>query len=224
MESIVNSHMKFYKEATEGNLNLSLKKQRIKILSGFADNIELVITFYKDLYGENNEYNRIVLCGINPGRKGAGKTGIPFLDFRSLSNIIPSINNDDYERSAQFLWSIINHFGVREFFDNVYLTNISWLGFIKKGKNLNYYKLEEHIKYEFIKGFVDEMDTVNPKVIIPLSKDVLRDLKELKRVFSKNWYIGKRLPHPNYCSFPSRTEKYRNEYIQVIDNYIKEII
>jgi hypothetical protein len=44
----------------------------------------------------------VVLCGINPGRLGAGKTGVPFLDFCSLSKLLPNVNREESERSAFF--------------------------------------------------------------------------------------------------------------------------
>lgn len=38
---------------------------------------------------------RVVLCGINPGRNGAGKTGIPFIDFSGASHLLSGIGQND---------------------------------------------------------------------------------------------------------------------------------
>ena len=75
-----------------------------------------------------------VICGINPGRNGAGKTGVPFLDFNSLSQLLPNLKKEDSERSSQFFFEIVEHFGAKKFYETFYVTNISWLGFIKDNK------------------------------------------------------------------------------------------
>jgi hypothetical protein len=161
-----------------------------------------------------------VLCGINPGRKGAGKTGVPFLDNNSLKTLIPSVAGEDREISASFIYSIIQEIGVKAFFNKVYLTNFSWYGFVdKKGNNVNYYKLEPAIQDTCKEHFVEEMRQVNPLCIIPLSKEVEKSLRSMAEL---NIPIMERLPHPYWASFPANKEKWKDIYIQRIKNSIQK--
>lgn len=221
MKNIIKMQIDFYSSITDGKrkwIGEELKKQKISILTGFVKNADLVKDFYETYYSKCK--SRIVLCGINPGRFGAGKTGAPFLDYKSLSKLMAGVDNDDSELSAQFIFQLINHFGYKQFFDNVYLTNISWFGFIKDDKNFNYYDLSEELQEEFTNGFIEEMKIVQPSVIVPLSKDVEKSLKEMKRDKKLKCRLAKRISHPYYYSnFPTRYENGLNKYIETIQNY-----
>lgn len=216
MNRILDEKLDFYHQITTGNrrhISKELIKEGIEVLSGFIDNIDIVRDFYKNYYMPV-KHQRIVLCGINPGKFGAGKTGVPFLDFKSLSQLLSTVNSDENERSAQFIWQIISKFGSQAFFNQVYLTNISWFGFSRNGKNLNYNELSPLLQKEFTKGFADEMIIVNPRIIIPLSIEVNKTL----RTMNLRYKLGKRLKHPNYYKFPSRVENGIESYMQAISN------
>ncbi|MDV2885513.1 DUF4918 family protein [Alkalihalophilus pseudofirmus] len=178
MDKIIHLHQNFYTEL-KNNLELNdiLKKKKITVLDGFNKNIKLVHRYYQKVY--STEAKRIVLCGINPGRKGAGKTGIPFLDFSAVSHLLSDIGEYDREQSAQFMLSIINEIGSESFYRNVYLTNIAWFGFTKEGSNLNYYDLPSPLPTIFTDSFIEEMNIVQPKVIVPLSKEVNQTLLKM---------------------------------------------
>lgn len=218
-DTIIDNHLLLYKEITTGNkknIGESLNKNGISILKGFVENVSVVREFYKKVYNATNKH-RIVLCGINPGRKGAGMTGVPFFDNIALSQILPSIKNNDSERSGQFIWSVISQLGISDFFENVYITNICWFGFTRYGRNYNYYNLEEELKKEFFEGFIEEMEIVQPSVIFSLSKKVSGDLKRLKDMYNKDWQIDNSLKHPVWCSFPTRADEWRKRYIDAIN-------
>lgn len=222
MKNLIDSKIDFYKEITMGtktHITDELNKNGISILDGFIKNEKLVKEFYDEFYQGN--YSRIVLCGINPGRLGAGKTGVPFLDYKSLSKMLNNVNINDRERSAQFIFSLISKVGMEHFFKNVYLTNVSWFGFIKDQKNYNYHQLNPQLQNEFIQGFVDEMDVVKPIAIVPLSEEVENTLTILNKRNPLKWKITRRLPHPYYCSFKSRSEDALNEYMNVINEWTK---
>jgi hypothetical protein len=121
-----------------------------------GDALKNQILFDEKYYHEG--FPKIVLCGINPGRKGAGVTGVPFVDMATLAERLPdnkiSFNGDDdpTEPSAKFFNKIIDdHFGVDKFYKHFYVTNFSWVGFTIKIKsdgdkktrkrNLNYFDL-----------------------------------------------------------------------------------
>lgn len=168
----------------------------------------------------SNQATRVVLCGINPGKNGAGKTGIPFLDFNSVSQLLSGIGQDDRERSAQFILSVIKEIGSETFFRNVYMTNISWFGFTKEGNNSRYYKLPSPLSTTFTDSFIAEMDIVQPKVIVPLSEEVEKTLKQMIRDGRLQYPIVERLPHPYYCSIGKNAIRYKQVYVNKIANLI----
>lgn len=96
--------------------------------------------FYEKFY--NDKEPRGYIFGINPGRFGAGMTGVPFTDPIRLAEKcgIPNEWNRKAELSSIFVYQMIDAYGgVEEFYSRFYITAISPLGFVKDGKNLNYY-------------------------------------------------------------------------------------
>lgn len=195
MEKIVELHWHFYHRLMKNKEAIStLQKENIEILDGFIKNIDLVRKFYQTYYRHHSD--RIVLCGMNPGRLGAGQTGIPFMDFHAISQLFPDVQQHVRERSAQLIWSVIKEFGINNFYDHVYLTNISWLRFTKDEKNLNYYELPSTIQNIFTNTFIEEMKIVQPKVIIPLGVEVERSLRKMAKSNRLTYPVENRLPHP----------------------------
>ena len=101
---------------------------------------EVIIKFYTKYFDDNNE--RTLLLGINPGRYGAGLTGIPFTDPVRLASEcgIPNTFNPKPELSSVFIYEMIKAFGGPEkFYEQFYINSVCPLGFTLDGKNLNYY-------------------------------------------------------------------------------------
>ncbi len=188
-----------------------LSKEKITIMDGFKKNIDLVHRYYQTFYKIHGKW--VVLCGINPGRNGAGKTGIPFIDYKGASHLLSDVNQDDREQSAQFILSIIDKIGINTFYKNVYMTNISWFGFIKDGNNLNYYDLPSPLSTTFTESFITEMD------IVPLSKEVEKTLKKMIKEGRLSYPIASRLQHPYYCSIGKRAIKYKEIYIKKVTSF-----
>jgi len=127
----------------------------IEILYPFSDKAVLDICklFYEKYYADNNK--RSLIIGINPGRFGAGVTGIPFTDpIRLKENC--GINHSwplKQELSSVFIYEMIRAYGsVEQFYSNFYITAVSPLGFIQHNRNLNYYDNRE--LQTIIKSFV----------------------------------------------------------------------
>jgi hypothetical protein len=96
--------------------------------------------FYGKFYGDNRP--RLFVFGINPGRFGAGLTGIPFTDGFALAHDcgIASSLPDRRELSATFIYQVIQAWGgANRFFGEVYITGVSPLGLLRDGANFNYY-------------------------------------------------------------------------------------
>ena len=223
MRTIAEEYFDFYAIFTE-KYSGSLQSRNVKILSYFIDNKDNIIKFHKKYVEPNSP--KIVICGINPGRNGAGLTGIPFIDFESLSKMIPDIKENDWEPSAKFFFSIIQEFGIEAFYRNFHVTNISWFGFsrINKPKNVNYFDndISTEIATCLINKFVEEIELINPDYIIPLSKHVLYELESLKKKCRIRAEIGTRLNHPSWVTTYRSNDltSGRQKYVDTLTKYL----
>src|SRR6266571_3209111 len=100
--------------------------------------MNVVETFFYKFYDDNEP--RHLIFGINPGRFGAGTTGINFTAPKQLKEklgIEHSFRNQT-ELSAEFIYEVIDRYGGPEkFYADFFLTALSPLGFVQKGKNMN---------------------------------------------------------------------------------------
>lgn len=205
----------FYKQ-------LAIKKRLpkgVEILNPYQSepSFTLCTHFYKKYYGDTNK--RYAILGINPGRFGAGLTGIPFTDPIKLEKIC-GIENDlqkKAELSADFIYSMIDSFGGPiDFYSKYFFTSVSPLGFTKDGKNLNYYDTPE------LKKALEKFILTSLHQIIDLG--VYQDkafclgegdnYKFLVNLNNKEKLFGEIIPlaHPRFIMQYRR--KYINEYIK----------
>ena len=189
-----------------------LAKKNITILMDFLSNWENVQRFNRYYYGKM--IPKVVLCGINPGRFGAGKTGVPFMDFAILSKLIDGIESKESERSAQFFAKIVQKVGPERFYRLFYVTNISWVGFMKDGRNLNFYDLPKDAQKFVYEQFLFEMEYVRPERIIALGRNVQKTIKEILAIEPDY------LPHPNFCQFPSKEVECEKRYFALFSKYM----
>lgn len=133
----------------------------IRIMNPFRENkkiLSLSSLFYRKYYNDRN--SRHLVLGINPGRFGAGLTGIPFTDPKRLAEKceIPFDGAPAHEPSSVFIYEMIDAFGGADlFYSKFYIHSVCPLGFtqaVKGGKeiNYNYYDSKELTKavYPFI--------------------------------------------------------------------------
>ena len=117
----------------------------ISIMNPLRDNpniIPAVSEFYHKFY--NDDKPRYLILGINPGRFGAGVTGIPFTDSKRLTEScglsIPGLTT--FETSSVFIYEMIDAFGgVEPFYNRFFISAVCPLGFTtisNKGKTVNY--------------------------------------------------------------------------------------
>ncbi|MCB9183397.1 MAG: DUF4918 family protein [Flavobacteriales bacterium] len=105
----------------------------------------IVEQFHRAFYAD--ERPRLLLLGINPGRLGAGSTGLPFTDTKRCESElgIPISGIRTHEPSSDFFYRMIAAAGgPKRFYEQVYVHSICPLGFVKRGPkgsdiNLNYY-------------------------------------------------------------------------------------
>lgn len=101
--------------------------------------------FHRQYYAD--ERPRMLMLGINPGRFGAGSTGICFTDTKrcqaDLGIAVEGLQT--HEPSSDFFYRMVRAAGgPQAFYGRVYVQSLCPLGFTAKGKNgtwvnLNYY-------------------------------------------------------------------------------------
>lgn len=139
------------------DFNLSLEfngklPEGIGIMNPFRENDQIIpisSTFYRKYY--NDHRKRHLILGINPGRFGAGVTGIPFTDTKRLREkcAIPYFGKETHEPSSVFVYEVIEAYGgPQAFYRDFYINSIFPLGFViidnqGKVKNYNYYDSKE---------------------------------------------------------------------------------
>lgn len=170
-----------------------LGDDEVCVLSDFVKNREGINAFWHKFYGDT--IPRVMICGINPGRYGAGMTGIPFIDFMSLSQLVPGVDRMDSEKSASFFYQVARGFGVESFFRTFYVSNFSSVGYLRDGKNLNYYDLPHPALKIVERNFIKEIEIVQPTHIISLSKEVHQSVRSL---LPASVDCSLRLPHPSW--------------------------
>ncbi len=109
----------------------------------------------------NDHYPRTFIIGINPGRYGAGITGIPFTDPIRLEKECDIENpfNKKQELSSVYIYDVIRLYGgPAQFYSRFYFTSVSPLGFVSDGKNLNYYdnKALRDSLIQYIVQYIDD--------------------------------------------------------------------
>lgn len=106
----------------------------------YPETRKAMTAFYRKYYSDRRK--RVFLFGINPGRFGAGVTGIPFTDPIRLADDcdIPNSFPARGELSSDFVYRAVQALGGPEaFYGRFYITSVCPLGFLKNGKNYNYY-------------------------------------------------------------------------------------
>lgn len=123
----------------------------IEVMNPYRDpRIQRYVRAFLDKYFRETQ-ERVLILGINPGRFGAGITGVTFTDPVALADEC-GIENDlprKRELSSIFIYSVINELGgPKAFYARFFLSAVCPLGFTKGGVNLNYYdnpKLERAV-------------------------------------------------------------------------------
>ena len=167
------------------------------------DTLAVMTAFFQKYF--NDQQQRTLIFGINPGRFGAGITGTPFTDPKILESIC-GIENPFQKRSelsAIFVYEFIAAYGgPAMFYKDFYITSICPLGFVKDGKNYNYYDdkaLQKAVEPHIIHNIRTNINFgCNQKVAFCMGKGknykYFKDLNDRENFFEK--VIP--LPHPRW--------------------------
>lgn len=134
-----------------------------QVINPFIDNPETMVVmsrFYHKYYNDNKQ--RRLILGINPSRKGAGVTGVPFTDTKRLSAVcgIEMKSAHTHEVSSVFVYDMIEAYGGPErFYSDFYINSPFPLAIIRETKdgswlNANYY--DDSLLFEMVKEFMIE--------------------------------------------------------------------
>lgn len=208
---------------------LKALKIRVKLPAGVEvlnpyqnkEAFDLCTLFYNKYYYDDDE--RFLILGINPGRWGAGLTGIPFTDPVKLEKYcqIPNQLPRKAELSADFIYKVIEAYGgLNKFYGKFHFSSVSPLGFTKDGTNLNYYDIRElqNSLYDFI------VDSLNKILAANISRSRCyclgegQNFKYLQSLNQQLHFFDEIIPlsHPRFImQYKRKTmDKYVDDYLQ----------
>jgi len=185
--------------------------------------MKTIEAFFYKFYSDNNP--RRLIFGINPGRFGAGTTGINFTAPKQLKEFcgIGHSFKPQTELSAEFIYEVINAYGgVKRFYSEYFITSVSPLGFTKNGTNLNYYddkKLQETVR-PFILNSIQEQISMGFKTDRCFCIGGDKNLKFFLDLNSDYHFFEEiiPLPHPRFIMQYRRNQKenYIHQYLSVL--------
>jgi hypothetical protein len=193
--------LKFYK----GLAITSKLPKGVEILNPYQDAnaFQLCKQFYTKYYNDNSQ--RRIILGINPGRFGGGITGIPFTDPIKLENICGIKNGmqKKAELSADYIYKMIDGFGGPEkFYSKYFFNSVSPLGFTLNGKNMNYYDTPELMKSvdKFILKSINELIEMGVETEVAFCLGEGTNYKHLTNLNSKHKFFKEIIPlaHPRF--------------------------
>ena len=185
--------------------------------------LKIFDTFLRKYYTDNRL--RRILLGINPGRFGAGVTGVNFTAPKQLKDYcgIDHQFKKQSELSAEFIYEMIMGYGGAEkFYSQFFIGSVCPLGFTQHGKNINYYDDKELLKTVepfIIKSIEQLLDfEVDRKVGFAIGGE--KNFKFLSAMNDRfSWFEELiPLPHPRFIMQYRRKQKERfiQQYLQFI--------
>lgn len=183
----------------------------IRIMHPFresAQTLAIAEAFYQKYYRDDKP--RWLILGINPGRFGAGLTGIPFTDTKRLWSVcgIAYEGKTTHEPSSVFVYEMIRAFGGAEaFYGKFYINSICPLGFTKideKGKEKNYNYYDNKDLLQAVHGFI--IDNINTQKSLGVGADICfcfgkgKNEAILRSLNEKHGFFGEiiALEHPRF--------------------------
>jgi len=188
----------------------------------------IVQAFHRKFYSDNT--SRRLMLGINPGRLGAGSTGLSFTDTkRCVSDLeIPITGLQTHEPSSDFFYRMIRSTGgPSTFYKQVYVHAVCPLGFTILNKagnriNINYYDdpvLQRKVT-PFITQWLQQLTAVGFKTDVAYCIGTGKNYTYLNTLNQQEQFFDKIVPleHPRYIM--QYKAKSLNQYIE---KYIRNV-
>jgi hypothetical protein len=203
----------------------------VSIMNPFNENPEVlpvVSQFYRKYYSDQNP--RHLILGINPGRFGAGVTGIPFTDTFRLKEkcdlSIPGLKT--FETSSVFIYEMIDQYGGPEkFYNSFFISSVSPLGFTFPGSNgkvINYNYYDSKRLTDAILGFI--IESIKKQLEFGIDRDICyclgtgKNFRFLSQLNSEHHFFDWIAPleHPRFIMQYKSKEKqfYIKSYIEIL--------
>lgn len=172
---------------------------------------------------------RLGVWGINPGRFGAGVTGLSFTDPWALEHqlgIATSLRGRR-ELSAEFISMVIDAYGgPHAYYHDVYMCALSPLGFVKDGVNINFYD-DKDLQRDIVPFVLDSLRAQHAAGLVPdrcivLGSGALRRFMERSIRPVMHYAEVGYLDHPRYIMQykRSQTSSYVREYVDTIHRFV----
>jgi hypothetical protein len=182
-----------------------------------ASVMKVVSAFFQKFYTDKSP--RKLMLGINPGRFGAGITGVNFTAPRQLRENcgIDHPWSNSSELSAEFIYEMITQYGgAGKFYGDYFIGAVSPLGFIKDNKNINYYddkKLEQAV-IPFITGTIKQQLKMGFDTTTCICIGGEKNYKFLSKLNEQQGFFENLvpLPHPRFIMQYRRKKK--QEYVE----------
>ena len=201
--------------------------------------IELVKKFFEKYYNDANPRN--LMLGINPGRFGAGITGVNFTAPKQLKELcgIDHHLKASSELSAEFIYDMIAGYGgVNKFYQDWFIGAVCPLGFTASpnlpinrdrlskggafGKNINYYDDKNLLKA--VTPFI--IDCINKQVAMGFDREKCiciggeKNFKFLSSLNAEHKWFNQIIPlhHPRFILQYRRKQKdkYIHQYLSAL--------
>lgn len=203
----------------------------ISIMNPFRGGDDYILdvssAFYRKYYNDNR--SRRLILGINPGRFGAGFTGVPFTDTKRLTGEcgIDYTGRQTHEPSSVFVYEVIKEYGgPGKFYSDFYINSVCPLGFTQTGvsgreKNYNYYDRPDltEAMTDFIKWNIREQIALGVSTEVCWCLGTGKNEKFLRSLNRAHGFFGEivALEHPRFIMqyrSASRTD-YVKKYISL---------
>lgn len=185
----------------------------------------LLESYYGKYYSDSNP--RGLILGINPGRLGAGQTGIPFTDTPALRNSLGiETQIETRETSSEFVYKVVEAFGGPEpFFKKWFIGAACPLGFLHlnaKGNWINWNYYDEEALFESVKDFMIEQ-LITQKEICGNPRSAIvwgtgKNMKYLQKINAEAQLFESLIPleHPRFVMQyrRKRLEEYLDKFVE----------
>ena len=200
-----------------------------QLMNPFARGEAMAISrdFYRLFYADGNR--RRMIFGINPGRHGAGLTGVPFTDSKHLAKLrVDARGITSFEVSAVFIYKMIAAYGGAEkFYCDFYINSPLPLGLLCKNARGNLVNANYYDSARLTAGAQPVItDSMRQYQKMPIKTDIAyclgqgKNYRYLQKLNATEKYFMKIVPlaHPRYIM------QYQSKNInRFIDEYLNRL-